>query len=96
MRSVWKVHPEQVPRETMFWAMKQVSINLKGWISYKNEFFDQRGIKLEVTSRKTVLRKKTWVKEEITKEIRKYFKVNKVQCIRFVGCSKAVFGGKLV
>ena len=52
MRSVWKVHPEQVPRETMFWAMKQVSINLKGWISYKNEFFDQRGIKLEVTSRK--------------------------------------------
>ena len=46
------MHPEQVPRETMFWAMKQVSINLKGLNSYKNDFFDQRGIKLEVSSRK--------------------------------------------
>ena len=86
MHSVWKVRPEQVPRETMFWAMKQVSINLKGLNSYKNEFFDQRGIKLEVRSRKIsgnpeILDFKNHSLEKNmgqrrNHKIRKYFKIN--------------------
>ena len=77
---------EHSPRQTIFWTIKHTLTNLKEQKSNNVCFSDQKGIKLEINYRKiigkyqnmwrlnkTLLLSNTLVKEEISREILKYF-----------------------
>ena len=77
---------EHSPRQTIFWTIKHTLTNLKEQKSNNVCFSDHKGIKLEIDDRKiigtyqnvwrlnkTFVLSNTLVKEEISREILKYF-----------------------